>query len=164
MTTGMMLCADCHEIGGCEWAALESTGFDRCGRCGRRTTVIVCAHSDLGLNPIGSRKSAGTFRTPDHHTSIGAALKDLGRRGGQRERIALAHFAHPAGLTDEEAANFAKLAPQSSPWKRCTELREWGYLVWAGIDRPTSTGTDAKVWRLTDDGLAAIRPRRAATG
>lgn len=109
---------------------------------------------------VADPKPEGTHRVPDHHTSIAAGLKELGRKGTQRERLAICFYrAGQNGLTDEEAASAAKIAPQSSPWKRCTELRQMGFLVYADKDRKTTTGTDAKVWRMTGAGMRALRER-----
>lgn len=118
-----------------------------------------------GLLVVDQPKADGTSRALDHHTSVAAGLRDLGRRGSQRERIAFAFLnAGGRGLTDEGAAIAAGIAPQSSPWKRCTELREWGYLEYSGTDRPTSTGSPAKVWVVSPAGAKALTEREGWTG
>jgi hypothetical protein len=105
---------------------------------------------DPPVRPIDA--ASGTHRTPDHETSERAGLSDLGRRTSQRTAIARQFWRHPDGLTDEEAANAAIVAWRSAPWKRCTELRDGGWLEWTGELRPTSTGSPAKVWRMTAAG------------
>jgi hypothetical protein len=115
---------------------------------------------------VDAPKVSGTFRSDDHATSVAAGLKNVGRRGGQRRRIAFAFlWAWPRGLTDEQACELAGCPLKSSPWKRCSELREWGYLEDTGDTRPTSTGSAAKIWKVSEAGRAALllevpEPRR----
>lgn len=116
--------------------------------------------------PPPGREQAGKSRGEDYETSTAAALRAPGRRGSQRVRIGQAFYAAgDDGLTDEAAAIAAGIPPQSSPWKRCGELREFGYLQSlaslcdcddpVGVTRKTTMGSDAVVWVMDAAARAA---------
>lgn len=90
-------------------------------------------------------------------TSSIAAL----RRAGQRWMLARAFYyatvngrlnGHKGGLTDEEAAARCDIT-RGAPWKRCTDLRQGGWLRWTGATRETRNGAQAKVWAMTQSGI-----------
>ena len=105
--------------------------------------------------PDPTEDRAGLHRAADYETSTAAALKEPGRRTSQRVRIGQEFYDHPAGLTDEEACDLAGVPWRSSPWKRTGELRDLGYLEDTGETRATTSGSAAKVWRMTAVGRAA---------
>jgi len=70
---------------------------------------------------------SGRHRYPDWSTSIIGAERIAYRSGSQKDKLLKAYKdAHPAGLTDDEAAVAAGLPLTSCYWKRCGELREDG--------------------------------------
>lgn len=113
------------------------------------------------LFPDPARDGHGPVAGPE--TSTLAAHANGTRNGSQRHRIGDAYYAHPDGLTDEEAATLAGIRPQSSPWKRCSELREWGFLYDTGTRRLTSSGEQAMVCAFTQRGRDAWRLRFTTT-
>lgn len=102
--------------------------------------------------PDPTRNQLAHFNAGGHETSRLAAIYHYQRSGTQRRRIGQAFYDHPEGLTDEEAAGHAGIRPMSCPWKRCSELREDGFLEDTGTTRLTQQGSPAKVWRMTDAG------------
>lgn len=137
-----------YELGNADAPDVDVTHHTR--RRPRRKSVTVDRDVD-------DEQAMGTHRALDHHTSREAGLRDLGRKGNQRQRLANAFlFAWPGGMTDEEAATLAGISLRSSPWKRCTELRSWGYIADTGFTRLTESGSPAKVWRLTDEGRTRL--------
>lgn len=109
-------------------------------------------------------------RSTDPATSHAAVRAITVKAGSQRARLLQAfmdsyrieisswqgHF--PSGLTDEEAMDRAVgVAPRSEFSKRCSELREAGYIEPTGETRPGSSGLQRIVSRITDKGRAAVR-------
>lgn len=62
----------------------------------------------------------------------------------------------PDGLTDEGAAEFAGVPLTSEYAKRCSELREAGYLEPTGEERRGAAGMARMVCRITDAGRDAL--------
>lgn len=60
------------------------------------------------------------------------------------------------GLTAEEAREAAGLSPRSCYWKRCSELRECGFIRPTGETRPGDTDMHQMVCVITDTGEAAV--------
>jgi hypothetical protein len=68
----------------------------------------------------------------------------------------------PFPLIDEEAAITAGVNPRSCWWKRCSELREGGYIEWAVIngvpyEKKSSVNEWCKASVLTDKGRQALK-------
>jgi len=91
-------------------------------------------------------------RANDPATSIKAAQSLWVRAGSQRARLLAEYAPHP--ITDEEAGNFSELAmlPKCCYWKRCSELRQAGYIIPTGEFRQSSAGVDQQVCAITEAG------------
>jgi hypothetical protein len=74
----------------------------------------------------------------------------------QRARILIA-FSRVEDATDDYAAQVAGISLLSCYWKRCSELREDGFIRPTGEVRPGWSGQDRIVCRITDKGLAVLR-------
>jgi hypothetical protein len=111
---------------------------------------------DKYLRPTDVAK--GRTRRDDYATSKAGARSVSFRAGTQKARL-LAAFADagPVGLSDDEAAQRAGLAPTTCYWKRCGELREVGLIRFTGEERPGSAGVDRMVSVITDAGETAVR-------
>lgn len=108
-------------------------------------------------------------RTTDPETSHAAAREIKIRAGSQRARLlqAFAYWQDDAatakawahsGLTDEEAMKWAIGVSSDSEYsKRCSELREAGYIEPTGETRTGSSGLQRIVSRITEKGRAAVR-------
>ena len=95
-------------------------------------------------------------RTNDPATSTKAAQGLWVRAGSQRAKL-LAQYAHDA-MTDEEAGNASGLAmlPKCCYWKRCSELRQAGYIRLTGETRISSAGVEQQVCEITDEGSRVL--------
>lgn len=91
-------------------------------------------------------------RANDPATSTKAAQNLWVRAGSQRAKL-LARYAHDA-MTDEEAGHASGLAmlPKCCYWKRCSELRQAGYIAPTGEVRHSSAGVDQQVCSITEAG------------
>ena len=91
-------------------------------------------------------------RATDPATSTKAAQNLWVRAGSQRELL-LSKYA-VADMTDEEAGHASGLAQQTKCcyWKRCSELRQAGYIAPTGLLRPSSAGSDQRVCSITPAG------------
>lgn len=96
------------------------------------------------------------YRANDHHTSVAGASDVAFRAGSQKAKLLLAYFDHGA-LTADEAMEHAGVSPRSCYWKRCSELRELGYIEMTGEERPGSSGSLQIVCHITADGIKAVR-------
>jgi hypothetical protein len=67
-------------------------------------------------------------------------------------------------LTDEEAGRFSGLAkrPKCCYWKRCSELRQAGYIKTTGKTRVSIAGVEQQVCEITEAGLLALDALKAA--
>ena len=93
-------------------------------------------------------------RNGDGHTSR-SPLPGLSIRAGSQRAILLATYAqHGDGLTDEEAGNLSGLSklPRCCYWKRCSELRQAGYLTVTGDTRTSTAGEAQQVCSITEAG------------
>lgn len=96
-------------------------------------------------------------RTTDPATSHAAAAR-LGPRAGTQRRTVLGVYVEGEALTDAQAAARAGLlGTRASWWKRCSELREGGYLAVVGLATDPTTGQTVQTSALTARGLAAMR-------
>ena len=91
-------------------------------------------------------------RANDPVTSSKASQSLWVRAGSQRATL-LAHYAHDS-MTDEEAGNASGLAllPKCCYWKRCSELRQAGYIAPTGEVRHSSAQVDQQVCSITQTG------------
>lgn len=105
-------------------------------------------------------------RSTDPDTSHAAAAEVKVKANTQRALL-LAAFAlenrwdFVDGLTDEQAMAHADGVSATSEYaKRCSELREGGYIEPTGETRPGSAGPQRIVSRITDKGRAWIENNR----
>lgn len=75
----------------------------------------------------------------------------------QRAKLLYAYLRH-GDMTDEEAGNVTGLSslPKCCYWKRCSELRQAGFIRTTGITRLSSAGEWQQICRITDDGMRAL--------
>jgi len=99
---------------------------------------------------LGVRRKDGT-------TSTGGA-KAMTVRAGSQRAILLAAYDSNVYLTDEEAGNVSGLAmlPKCCYWKRCSELRQAGYIRPTGKTRTSSAGVEQQVCEITDEGSRVL--------
>jgi hypothetical protein len=96
-------------------------------------------------------------RRNDGATS-GAGAKAIKVRAGSQRAILLAVYDSNVYLTDEEAGNVSGLAmlPKCCYWKRCSELRQAGYIRPTGKTRTSSAGVEQQVCEITDEGSRVL--------
>lgn len=100
-------------------------------------------------------------RDTDPETSHKAETEIKVRAGTQRARLLRAFSCMVHGLTDEQAAIYAVGVSTFSEYaKRCSELREGGFIEPTGETRPGSAGPRRIVSRITDKGRAWIEAQR----
>lgn len=87
-----------------------------------------------------------SVRPSDPWTSNYADLSIRNAAATQREIILSVYRDYPDGLTDEEAAEIAKV--QGCWWKRCSELRQHGLIVDTGRVRAGAAGRPRIVCRV----------------
>lgn len=100
-------------------------------------------------------------RRTDPGTSHAAGAAVTVRAGSQRHRLleafALELAEDMGGLTDENAMHLAEGVTVTSEYaKRCSELREAGFLEPTGETRKGASGMDRIVSRITDAGRRAL--------
>src|SRR5690349_11325025 len=100
-------------------------------------------------------------RTTDPDTSHAAAREIRVKAGSQRAWL-LTAFNRDIGLTDEEAMyeTLGAVKPVSEYAKRCSELREGGFIEPTGETRPGSAGVERIVSRITAKGMAWVEANR----
>jgi hypothetical protein len=106
-------------------------------------------------------------RASDPATSHNAADAILPRSGTAKARLLEAHYTHPEGLTDREAAEWAGLNLRSEYATRCSELVRSGLLCDTQETRPDpETKAERMVRRITTKGceLMARDPKPARLG
>lgn len=64
------------------------------------------------------------------------------------------------GLTDEEAAERAGLL-RACYWRRCTDLRQGGYIFVTTATRKGEAGVPRTVCSITDEGVALLAGRKS---
>ena len=95
------------------------------------------------------------FRNTDPQGSINGAKHVTPKRGSQAMRLLAIYAQNPImGLTDEEASTQAGIL---HGWKRCSDLRRLGLIEDAATMRETSSGVNAMVCRITQQGLEALK-------
>ena len=96
------------------------------------------------------------FRSSDPETSRQVSPM----RVGSHRAILIAIYADSTlGLTDEEAASRASAQGHEIKgyWKRCSDLRTLGLIQDTGTRRAVSSGSQAIVCSITQDGLDAAK-------
>ena len=91
-------------------------------------------------------------RATDPATSTKAA-QSLWVRAGSQRALLLSRYA-VADMTDEEAGHASGLAilPKCCYWKRCSELRQAGYIATTGVTRTSSAKVEQQVCSITETG------------
>ena len=91
-------------------------------------------------------------RANDPATST-KATQNLSVRAGSQRALLLSRYA-VADMTDEEAGHASGLAllPKCCYWKRCSELRQAGYIAPTGEVRHSSAQVDQQVCSITQTG------------
>lgn len=126
------------------------------GHAGEHYSTSGCAGSEIRWATEAKTIPA---RATDPATSHAATKTIRLRAGTQRARLleAFALEAAGFGLTDEEAADLADGVPYRSEFaKRCSELREAGWIETTGTTRKGVAGHDRIVSKITDAGRAAL--------
>lgn len=99
-------------------------------------------------------------RDTDPATSHNATEQILIKAGTQRAVILGAYYSQAAldrdGLTDDEAQEVSGVSILSCWWKRCSELREGGYIAPTGKVRNGAAGVDRMICKVTPEGLRAL--------
>jgi hypothetical protein len=96
-------------------------------------------------------------RTDDPLTSHKAVTKTNTIRWGTQCYRLLAEYVRLGPLTDEEAAVAAGLtATARSPWRRCSDLRQAGYIMPTGTERISTAGSPQRVCVVTNKGLELV--------
>ena len=87
-----------------------------------------------------------------------AGSKAMTVRAGSQRAILLAVYDSNVYLTDEEAGNASGLSmlPKCCYWKRCSELRQAGYIRPTGKTRTSSAGVEQQVCEITDEGSRVL--------
>lgn len=95
-------------------------------------------------------------RATDPATSHRAAQAIQVRAGSQRHLL-LTAYRGDAELTDAQAAAaVGLLGTRSCWWKRCSELRDGGFIEVTGTTRDPSTQAEVQTCRITHAGRAAL--------
>ena len=91
----------------------------------------------------------GWLSSGNSPTSKRAARHVAPRTGSQRRTLLEAYADGP--LTDEEAGLWTGLAdrPRCCYWKRCSELRQAGWIAPTGETRPSTAGEQQQVCQIT---------------
>ena len=89
-------------------------------------------------------------RTSDPETSQAASKLNKGARETQRHKLLMTYWRLGA-MTDEEASDLAHI---KHGWKRCSELRNMGYIKPTGKTKKTKSGGTARICRITNEGLS----------
>lgn len=90
-------------------------------------------------------------------TSVEGARSVSLRAGSQRATLLGMYWVE--ALTDEEAGHRSTLAqnPKCCYWKRCSELRQGGFIRATGEVRASSAGMTQQVCEITEAGREALR-------
>ena len=90
-------------------------------------------------------------RRSDPETSHRAAENAAMRSGSHKALLLIAYGYAENGYTDEEAASVAGLS-HIGFWKRCSDLRNLGFIIPNGLERRVSSGLMAQVCEITLEG------------
>jgi hypothetical protein len=96
-------------------------------------------------------------RRNDGATSGAGAKAMTVRAGSQRAKLLTAYYVHD-DLTDEEAGRASGLSamPKCCYWKRCSELRQAGYIAITGDTRVSTAGVEQQVCAITYAGIQTL--------
>lgn len=96
-------------------------------------------------------------RSNDGATSK-AGAKAMTVRAGSQRAILLKAYWEEQYLTDEDAGRASGLAslPKCCYWKRCSELRQAGYIKPNGSTRVSSAGVEQQVCHITAEGIQVL--------
>lgn len=99
-------------------------------------------------------------RTDDPTTSRKGA-SSLAVRAGSQRALLLARY-DAGSMTDEEAGYQSNLInkPRCCYWKRCSELRQAGFIRPTGVERMSSAGVPQQVCEITEEGRIALASLR----
>jgi hypothetical protein len=97
-------------------------------------------------------------RATDPRTSADAAKSASIRSGSQRAIILKVYADQPFGLTDEEAGDISGLSENRKCcyWKRCSELRQMGFITPTGQHRKSSANENQMVCVITNNGRRVL--------
>jgi len=106
---------------------------------------------------IGHANAWLGVRRNDGATSGAGAKAMTVRAGSQRAKLLTAYYVHD-DLTDEEAGKASGLStmPKCCYWKRCSELRQAGYIAPVGDTRVSTAGVEQQVCAITDAGIQTL--------
>ena len=121
-----------------------------------RTKLHACSGPSCAVCALPDDRP-GRARTSDPVTSHAAGESVALRSGSQKARLLAAYYAAGGhGLTDDEAAEQTYLT-HGCYWKRCSELRQDGYIYDLGITRRGPLHGEARiVCAITHKGIEAI--------
>jgi hypothetical protein len=107
------------------------------------------------LFPIHPRSGARKY---DPETSKSAAKSVFFRSGSQKCVLLMTYHKH-GELTDEEAGEMSGLRSNRSCcyWKRCSELREAGYITVVGLRRSDTTKEAQQTCHITETGFNKLK-------
>ena len=107
-------------------------------------------------------ENGGRSRSSDPETSKDAARTV--KAGTQRSRVLCALAASPNGLNGWEASVAAQIRRPHAATTRLEELEDLGFAERTSSTRPTDTGCQALVWKITSEGrrVASELNREAA--
>jgi hypothetical protein len=104
-------------------------------------------------------------RNTDPKTSkaVGKDKDTLLKWGSQRHKILAVYKDNPQGLIDEEAGEISGLRDIRSCcyWKRCSELRQAGYLEDTGLTKKSKANKDQLISKITEKGLERLSVLKA---
>jgi len=103
------------------------------------------------ISPELSPEPRVLARRSDPDTSHRAAENAALRSGSHKALLLVAYGYAQNGYTDEEAASVAGLS-HIGFWKRCSELRNLGFIIPNGLERRASSGLMAQVCEITLEG------------
>jgi hypothetical protein len=110
---------------------------------------------DDQLQALGLVEPRTKVRSTDPDTSHKAAYANRVHRGNQRGQILLAHLEGP--MTDDECHLRLSHIRLNSLTTRRSELVGLGLLKDSGERRRTSSGSEAVVWSMTEEGATCVR-------
>lgn len=102
-------------------------------------------------------------RDTDPETSHAATAAQMLAGGGSQRAYLLEAFSRLTDATDEEAMDsHPEVSPTSEYSKRCSELRDAGYIEPTGQTRPGRSGNARIVSRITEEGRVALAEARSS--
>lgn len=130
---------------------------------GEQLNIFEAIEDSEPINPDDALADVIPSRATDPETSHAAAREIRVKAGTQRARLldAFSMWTH-AGATDEQAmlSTDGSVSPTSEYAKRCSELREGGFIEATGETRAGSAGPQRIVSRITPKGRAWIEANR----